>query len=104
MKVNDFNKLVEDRLERIKTVLVKKSAEYSTIEDKLINFKKGAQKSGLTSIEVLQGYLLKHEVSFADMCAKFKSGEAISAEMIDEKLTDIINYYLLAEAIFKENE
>ena len=102
MKPEDFNKLVENRLEKIKTILVKKSVEYSTQEDKLINFRKGAIKSGLSPIEVLQGYLLKHEVSFADMCIKFKDSNKVSKEMIDEKITDIINYYLLAEAIFME--
>lgn len=101
MNINDFNDLVENRLNKIKETLINKGNEYAN-EDRLSNFKLGAKKAGWTPIEVLKGYLLKHEVSFDDLCRKFSQTEKVDAKLLDEKVGDIICYYILAEALMKE--
>ena len=42
MKTERFNKIVEDQLERIRSVLVKKADEYNLEEDRLGFFKRSA--------------------------------------------------------------
>lgn len=102
MNNTDFTELVNKRLDVIKETLVKKGIEYSNLDDRLINFKLGAKKAGWTPIEVLKGYLLKHEVSFDDLCRKFSQTEKVDTKLLDEKITDSICYLILAEALMKE--
>lgn len=102
MNNTDFTELVEKRLQAIRDTLISKGKEYSSEEDRLINFKLGAKKSGLTSIQVLQGYKLKHEISIDEICRDFDGGKVVYLPQIDEKFTDDICYRILQEAILKE--
>lgn len=105
MNNTDLNKIVEDRLQKVKDILIKKGYEYSTFEgDRLENFKFGAVRTGKEPLEVLRGYMLKHEVSFDVMCADFIAGSKANNDMIDEKVTDLIAYLILAECIMKEEQ
>lgn len=104
MNNEDLNKIVEARLEAVRDTLIKKGIEYSTNQDRLSNFKLGAKKTGLNPLEVLNGYLLKHLVSFDDICQKYVETGKVNNELLSEKITDILNYYLLAECIMKENQ
>lgn len=93
-----FNKLVEDRIEKIRNTLATKGAEYSTDDNKLHNFDKAGIKRNTTREIALQGMLTKHEVSIDDIILRTKGGKFPSIEVINEKLGDIINYYILLEA------
>lgn len=104
MNNEDLNKIVNNRLEVIRDILVKKGIEYSNNGDRLINFKLGAKKAGWTPIEVLKGYMLKHEVSFDELCRTFSQTGKVDNKMIEEKITDLIAYLLLAECIMKEEQ
>lgn len=94
----DFDALIEQRCNKIKDILASKGKEYSNEDNKLHNFDKASRMSDLTREQALKGMLLKHEVSISDIVEKTSKGEFPTQEVINEKIGDIINYYILLEA------
>lgn len=98
MNSNQFDHLLQDRLNAIKTTLGSKAKEYA-IGDRLYNFKRAAEISRTTPQRALAGMLMKHLVSVLDLV----EGSLPATEaMINEKIGDAINYLILLEAILKE--
>jgi len=102
MKREKFNILVEKRLEKIQQTLVEKGKEYQRNEDVLHNFNVAAKLGNTTREKALWGFALKHYVSFMDMMNDVENGTIVKEDRIDEKIGDLINYLILAEASFKE--
>jgi hypothetical protein len=102
MNTEDFNKVVDARIEKIKATLIKKAAEYSSDEDRLHNFKIAGRINGETPEKALWGMMAKHLVSVIDIIADSNRGKLPSASMRDEKLGDAINYLILLEALLIE--
>lgn len=100
MNSKRFNALVENRLSSIKATLASKGQEYSTDDNKLHNFDKAAKMNNQTREQALKGFLLKHEVSVHDMIERTEHGIFPTEGAINEKIGDIINYYILLEACF----
>jgi hypothetical protein len=96
MTTPDFNKVVEDQLDRIRNVLVKKAAEYNLDNDRLSVFKHAAALSEETPEQALYGFMLKHIISMTDM---INSKQSYTKELWDEKLTDICNYIILLQGL-----
>lgn len=86
-------------------MLAAKSAEYSTDDDKLHNFKRSAElvnESGAassTAAKECAAFLRKHLISIFDLV---EQPERITQHMIDEKIGDAVNYLILLEAIMTE--
>ena len=99
MKTEEFNQLLEERIRITKTILSKKGDEYAT-EDRLHNFKVAARINHCTQAQALWGMATKHLVSIIDII----DGREFSDEIIDEKITDMINYLILLEAVLKEGK
>jgi hypothetical protein len=99
MTTPDFNKVVEDQLDRIRNVLVKKAAEYNLDDDRLSVFKHAAALSEETPEQALYGFMLKHLISMTDM---INSKQVYSEEMWNEKLTDICNYVILLQGLLRD--
>lgn len=94
-----FDEIVENRIEKIKSVLKSKAGEYSKGNDRLHNFKVAAMARGITPLQALDGMMLKHEVCYLDLV----SGRTKpTKEFIDEKIGDFINYLILAEGLLLE--
>lgn len=101
MNSKNFNKLVEDSLDKVRGVLVKKTAEYNLDDDRLSVFKRaGALQKGSPE-EALLGMLSKHIISIYDMVL---SQDDYGMEKWDEKCIDTINYMILLLALEKEKE
>lgn len=98
MNSKDFNELVEARCNKIKATLASKGKEYSTDDDKLHNFNKASIRSGQSREKALMGMKLKHEISIDDIILNLDKGRIPTIEIIDEKIGDIINYFVLLEA------
>lgn len=98
MNSKDFNELVEARCRKIKATLASKGKEYSTNDDKLHNFNKAGIRSGQSREKALMGMKLKHEISIDDIILNLDKGILPTIEVIDEKIGDIINYFVLLEA------
>lgn len=105
MNQEQFDKILERRIELIKAVLSKKRAEYAgNGGDRLHNFKRAAAMLDCTPERALIGMATKHFVSILDMVdqVEFNPSQFPSIAMIEEKLGDAINYYILLEAMLKE--
>lgn len=100
MKTETFNQIIEEQIERSRSLLVKKADEYATI-DRLHNFRVAANLQGETEEQALGGMLAKHIVSIFDMIAAGDT-KSYSEEMWNEKITDSMNYHLLLRAIVQE--
>ena len=100
MKNSTFNAIARNRLNFCKSLLIKKGNEYSTgYDDRLINFKVGAELTGDSPEKTLWGYLAKHLTSLRTM---IDSGEYLNGPTVNEKISDSINYLVLLEALICE--
>jgi len=98
----EFDELVERRLGLIRATLVSKGREYASSTDRLHNFNRGALVQGISPAACLRGYMTKHLVSVLDIIEAVEDhegGYVPPAELIDEKLGDLINYCVLLEAV-----
>ena len=102
MTNEDFDKLLDRRLEKTREVLGKKGEEYASDVDRLHNFKAAGRMDGESPEKALWGMLKKHLVSVMDMANGITSPIKCTDEYIDEKIGDTINYFILLEARLKE--
>ena len=93
-----FYELLKTELFTIENTLKSKGNEYSTIENKLHNFDKAGRMSNQSRERALMGMLLKHQVSVDDIVDKLEKGELPTFGLLNEKIGDIINYYILLKA------
>lgn len=101
-KFNEF--LDKEILEKIKSVLSSKSADYSSGNDKLFNFKLSAEMEGITPMEALRGMWLKHRTSIRQGLDELQEDKVRPWEWWHEKAIDDINYCILMLAILYSGE
>lgn len=102
MTKQDFDILVQQRVQKIQQTLIEKGKEYQRNEDPLHNFNVASKLGNTTREKALWGFALKHYVSFMDMMNDVEQGNFPKEERIDEKIGDLINYLILCEASFKD--
>lgn len=103
MNQDQFTKLVDDTFTDCRNLLVVKGGEYAGSDDRLANFKRGAALTGCTPEQVLLVYLSKHYDSYCTYVKTKAAGNVrASSEPITGRLDDLINYCLLAKALFCE--
>lgn len=95
-----FNQIVDEILDEIRETLVIKGKEYSREENPFHNFEKGSARSGLIREKVLDGFLLKHEISISDMTNDLEEGKLPSLGAVREKFNDNIIYLILKQVMF----
>jgi len=103
MEYEEFNKIVENRLNHCKQLLIPKGKEYSRNGDRLHNFKRAAKIIHASKFDALLGMWNKHLVSILDMVDDARLGILPTPKALDEKMSDNINYTLLLEALFRED-
>lgn len=99
-----FEDIVNNRLSHCAALLTQKNEEYGSVGDRLHNFKRAAQIKGCDPVEALDGMALKHEVSLRDMKDRMATQPDYvpSLTLVSEKISDMINYLLLFEALIEE--
>jgi len=102
MTEEQFDDLVNQRVEQIKKTLVEKGKEYRRGNDPLHNFNVAARLGNTTREKALWGFALKHYVSFMDILNDVEKGTFPKEEVINEKIGDLINYLILCEASLKD--
>ena len=95
----EFEKLFEERVQKCKSVLVKKSKEYAPGEDKMHNFNEAARILNTTPEKIAFMYMMKHFQSFMDIVM---NNREVTEDVWDEKLGDLINYLFLIDAMWKK--
>ena len=108
MTEEGFQQVVRERCDTIVSLLAIKGKEYRRKDNPFHNFERGAKITNETPFEVLDGFLLKHLISYRDMLNDIKEGKIPSLGLVEEKFGDIINYFVLQEAqiknLIEENE
>ena len=104
MTHEDFEDLVNVRLNRCTVVLNSKREEYSDGKDRLHNFVAAGRIDDEDPAKALWGMWKKHIVSIADMVRKMEEDPDYvpSKETCAEKFGDNINYTLLLEGIVED--
>lgn len=102
MTESEFDKIVEERISKIRYLLLVKGKEYRRNNDVFHNFNSAARVENITPQRALHGFMLKHFVSYQDMLTDLDKGKNIDGAIIDEKLGDLIVYFILQEALLKE--
>jgi hypothetical protein len=102
MEAKVFNEIAENRIDRCRETLLDKGLEYSRGHDRLHNFRSAAAIDGETPEQALWGMAKKHVVSVRDMVKDVERGVMPTEKMLDDKITDWINYALLLEGLLVE--
>lgn len=98
MTENRFNEIVEETLKYIKETLIIKGNEYVRNNNRFHNFEEGSKRTGLIREKVLDGMLLKHEISIADMTNDLVDGKLPKIETVEEKFGDNLIYLIIKKA------
>lgn len=93
---------ISERIEKTKELLLVKGKEYVRGNDRLHNFRRASEMERKSMPRVLHGMLQKHLVSYLDMLDDIDAGKEVKEEVVNEKLGDIIVYFLLQEANIKQ--
>jgi len=101
MTQEEFDEIVENRLQKVRELLLVKGKEYIRNNNPLHNFEVGVDISGQFSTRVLDGFMLKHYISYRDILNDIDKGKLPSNELVEEKLGDLIIYFILQEANIK---
>ena len=105
MNPKEFDRLLNRRIRIIKRVLLSKNKEYATLHDKLHNFKRAGKMLQCTPETALIGMWTKHVISILDIVDKIENEkEYPSRKILNEKITDSINYLILLEALIVEKK
>lgn len=99
MNSNQFNKIIENRISKIRKVLASKRQEYSGDANCFRNFETAGRVLNITREKALTGMMIKHFVSILDLAEN--GGDD---KLIDEKIGDTINYLILLEGMLKEKK
>ena len=98
MTENRFEQIVDETLNQIKETLIVKGKEYRRNNNPFHNFDEGSKRSGLIREKVLDGMLLKHEISIADITNDLEKGTLPKISTIDEKFGDNVIYLIIKMA------
>ena len=93
-----FDEVVDCFLGSIRETLIVKGKEYRRNNNPFHNFDVGSQRSGLIREKVLDGFLLKHEISIADITNDLEKGILPKISTLDEKFGDNVIYLILKMA------
>lgn len=102
MTEQEFDALVEKRLDLTREVLITKGKEYRRNSDPLHNFNVASKLNNTTREKALWGFATKHLVSFLDMLDDIENNKLPKKEYVEEKIGDLINYLILCEASIKD--
>lgn len=99
----EFESAIATTLEALKELILVKGKEYRRNSNPYHNFERGAEMTGFTREEILQGFLRKHLISVEDLRNDTKMRIYPDAEKVNEKYNDILIYFLIEKAMMLES-
>lgn len=105
MNQENFNAVVAETISTINKLIQVKGGEYAGSEDRLANFKRGAELVGVSPLQTLLIYLSKHYDAVSTYVRDEAGGkERVRSEPIAGRFDDIIVYCILAKALIAESK
>lgn len=102
MTHEEFEELINERLEKSREMILKKNGAYTRGQDSaLYSFEEAARMDGITPEQALWDYARKHLVSVKGL---IDSDSYVPHEVIEEKCGDIVNYFIILEAMMKRTK
>lgn len=98
MTEENFDNVISSTLNEIKETLLVKGKEYRRNNNPFHNFDEGVKRKGVIREKVIDGMLLKHEISIDDITNDLEKGILPSLATINEKFGDNIIYLLIKKA------
>lgn len=104
MTYDQISSILRSTIERIHALILVKGREYSVGDDRLANFKRGAEMTGAHPLQVHLIYMSKHWDAWSTFVKETVSGDGPRprSEPIEGRLDDIITYAILAKALLAE--
>lgn len=103
MNLSEFTRLFTSTMKTLEGLLIVKGGEYAGSDDRLANFKRGANLTGTTPLQVAFIYASKHYDAVATYVRDTATGtQRERSESIDGRLDDLMNYCLLMKALVVE--
>lgn len=109
MNLEEFNILVEKRVNIIRRSLADKGKEYANDnDDRLITFKSVANLRRTTTVDAVGGMMSKQIDSLFDMIKETTKNVdcydyiALTEHLWEERIKDIINYMILLDAVLQD--
>ena len=101
-----FNELIiKKTFETIQDLSTNKGHEYSGEDDALSNFKRNAERVGITPMQVWAVFAGKHYDSICTYIKESMSQEKrVLTEPIDGRIDDLITYLLLLKGLIHDND
>lgn len=99
MTPQKFDELLNKQLTICRDILATREKSYSTLHDRLHNFKQAAALQQCTSEQALLGMVSKHIIALSDAIV---TSQPTSLDAWTEWTTDIINYMILLKALVAE--
>ncbi len=100
MNQKEFEELCQQIQRDTTDILILKGREYAGSADRLANFKRNAELSGVDPLTVLHVYMAKHWDSFSTYVRDMQAKQPRElSEPIEGRLHDLINYAVLAVAL-----
>ncbi len=95
MTEDRFDQVVDIFLNSVRDTLLLKGREYRRNNNVFHNFDEGSKRSGLIREKVLDGFLLKHEISISDITNDLEKGILPKISTINEKFGDNVIYLII---------
>lgn len=103
MNQKEFEALCQQIQRDTTDILILKGREYAGSADRLANFKRNAELSGVDPLTVLHVYMAKHWDSFSTYVRDMQAKQPRElSEPIEGRLHDLINYAVLAVALIQD--
>jgi hypothetical protein len=97
---HDFDLLAQKHIQNVLDLNRTKGADYATDDDVLVNFKRGGERLGLTSLQVWGTYAGKHiDAIFAFV----RNNGKLESEPIGSRIDDLMVYLLLLAGLIDEH-
>jgi len=103
MKISTRQFVIEDFFDECMDILASKGADYSGEEDGLANFKRNAERLGLSKYQVWLVYFMKHIDSISNSIKGTPNDPQVESEPLSERCKDGVNYLALLHCMLLED-
>lgn len=97
-------KLAEELFNECIATLKSKGADYASNTDSLANFKRNAERLGMTKYQVWLLYFTKHVDAIINSIKRDPTSPQVESEPLRGRILDDINYLVLLHCLLEEDE